>query len=141
MCRAKKFYVEAIFDRVFKVFFNRIVASNVEHVINKEKEAEPLVVFVISDKVGWFRWGLEKTLGIKPFRKFNIPVFARVDKAIDAFVEEKWYTKVFGIFWEVVCIFQGKNHKVAANDFSLEVGANEVSTFEDASGRASGGQK
>ena len=96
-------------------------------------------MFVISDKVGWFRWGLEKTLGIKPFRKFNIPVFARVDKAIDAFVKEKWYTKVFGIFWEVVCIFQGKYHKVAANDFSLEVGSNEVSTFEYASGRAGGG--
>jgi hypothetical protein len=122
LCRAKEFNVEAMFDRVFKVFFNRIVASNVEHFINKEKEAEPLVVFVILDKVGWFRWGLEKTLGIKPFRRFNIPVFARVDKAIDAFVKEKWYTKVFGIFWEKVCIFQRKNHKVVANDFGLEVG-------------------
>ncbi len=59
-------------------------------------------MFDISDKVGWFRWGLEKTLGIvMPFRKFNIPI----DKAIDAFVTEKWCTKVFGIFGEVVCIF------------------------------------
>jgi hypothetical protein len=47
-------------------------------------------VLVIQDKVGWFRWGLEKTLGIKPFRKFNtISVSDIVDKAIDTFVKEK----------------------------------------------------
>jgi hypothetical protein len=51
--------------------------------------------------------GTGETLGVEPFRKFNIPIFVRVDKAVDAlFVEEKWYTKVFGMFWEVVCIFQ-----------------------------------
>ena len=102
MCRTEEFNVkQSSFDRIFKVFFNRVVDSNVEHVINKEKEAEPLVVIAVLDKVGWFRWGLEKTLGIKPFEKFNIPVFGRVDKAIDAFVKEKWYTKVFCIFLKV----------------------------------------
>ncbi len=51
--------------------------------------------------------GTGETLGVEPFRKFNIPIFVRIDKAVDAFVEEKWYTKVFGMFWEVVvCIFQ-----------------------------------
>ncbi len=39
--------------------------------------------------------GTGETWEIKPFRKINIPVFARVDKAIDAFVEEKWYSKAF----------------------------------------------
>ena len=138
MCRAEKFYVKAIFDRVFKVFFNRIVASNVEHVINKEKEAEPLVVFAISDKVGWFRLGLDKTLGVKPFRKFNVPVFARVDKAIDSFVQEKWFAKEFSIFREMKSIFQWELDKVAANDFGLEVGTDEVSTFKSAACCTSG---
>ena len=52
MCRAEEFNVVAIFDRIVKVFFNKVVASNKEHVINIEKEAEPLVVFVILDTVG-----------------------------------------------------------------------------------------
>ncbi len=61
-----------------------------------------MIVFVVSDKLGRFRLGLEKTLGVKPFRKFNISVLARVDKAIDVFAEEKLYAKVFCMFWEVV---------------------------------------
>ena len=63
LCRTKKFDVKAVFDGIFKLFFNGIIAASIQHIVNKEKEAEPLVVFVISDKVGWFRWRLEKTLG------------------------------------------------------------------------------
>ena len=40
-----------------------------------------------------------ENLGVTPFRKFNVPVFARVDKAIDAFVKEKWYTVVYSGKW------------------------------------------
>jgi hypothetical protein len=39
-----------------------------------------------------------------------------------------------------MCI-PGKESQVAANNFSLEVGSNEVSTFEDALGCAGGGQE
>jgi hypothetical protein len=50
--------------------------------------------------------GLDETLRVEPFREFDVPVLSRVYKAVDAFVEKKWYAKVFSIFWEMVGIFQ-----------------------------------
>jgi hypothetical protein len=29
---------------------------------------------------------MDESLGVKPFREFNVPIFARVDKSIDSFV-------------------------------------------------------
>ena len=49
---------------------------------------------------------LNESLRIDPFKECNVPVFSRVDKNIDIFVKEKWYSKIFGIFWEAVNIFQ-----------------------------------
>jgi hypothetical protein len=43
-----------------------------------------LVVFVLVDKIGWFRL---ESFGIEPFREFNVPIFARIDKSIDSFVQ------------------------------------------------------
>ena len=65
-----------------------------------------MIVFVMEYKIGWFCLRLNESLRIEPFREFNVPVFSRVDKTIDSFVKEEWYSKIFGIFWEVVCIFQ-----------------------------------
>ena len=39
LCRAKEFHVKAVADRIFKSFLDGIVASNIKHVIDKEKEA------------------------------------------------------------------------------------------------------
>ena len=72
LSRTEEFYIEAIVDRIFKLFFDGIVASNVEHVVDKEEEAEPLIVFVVSDKIGWFGRGLDKSLGVEPFREFDV---------------------------------------------------------------------
>jgi hypothetical protein len=55
---------------------------------------------------GWFFLRLNESLRIDPFKECNVPVFSRVDKNIDIFVKEKWYSKIFGIFWEAVNIFQ-----------------------------------
>ena len=49
----------------------------------------------MSEKIGWFGLGLDKTLGVEPFREFNVPIFARVNKTVDSFVEELWRSKVF----------------------------------------------
>jgi hypothetical protein len=48
---------------------------------------DSLVVFVVVDKVGWFSLGLDESFGIEPFREFNVPIFARIDKSIYAFVQ------------------------------------------------------
>ncbi len=88
MCRSEEFDIKAIADRFFKLFFDRVVASNVEHVVNKEEKAEPLIMFIITNKVGRFSLRLDESLRVEPFRKFNVPVFARVNKAIDSHVQE-----------------------------------------------------
>ncbi len=44
-------------------------------------------MFVVLDKIGRFGRGLDESLRVEPFRKFNVPVFAGVDKTIDAFVK------------------------------------------------------
>ena len=41
-------------------------------------------MFVVSDKIGRFGRGLDESLGVEPFRKFNIPIFAGVDEAVDS---------------------------------------------------------
>jgi hypothetical protein len=87
-------------------------------------------VFVVVDKLGWFSLGLNEFIGIEPFREFNVPIFAREDKSIDSFVKKGWGSKVFGIFRNVICIFQCKSDKVTANDFSLEIGFNKAYTFQ-----------
>jgi hypothetical protein len=43
-------------------------------------------VFVVVDKIGWFSLGLDESFAIEPFREFNDPRFARIDKSIDSFV-------------------------------------------------------
>ena len=43
-----------------------------------------MVVFVVSDKIRRFRGRLDESLGVEPFREFNVPIFAGVDKTIDA---------------------------------------------------------
>ncbi len=93
-----------------------------------------MIVLVVEDKVGWFSLGLDESFGIEPFREFNVPIFDRVDKSIDSFVQKGWGSKVFGIFRKVICVFQWKSDKVAANDFSLEIGSKKVSTFQSAVG-------
>ncbi len=45
-----------------------------------------MVAFVVVDNIGWFSLGLDESFGIEPFRKFNVPTFARIDKSIDSFV-------------------------------------------------------
>ncbi len=81
---------------IAKLFFNGIiVTSDIQHVVDKKLEAEPLAEFVMSEKIGWFGLGLDKTLGVEPFREFNVPIFARVNKTVDSFVEELWRSKVF----------------------------------------------
>ncbi len=91
-----------------------------------------MIVFVVVDKIGWFSLGLDESFGIEPFREFNVPIYARIEKSIDSFVQEGWGSKVFGIFRTVICIFQLKSDKVTANDFSLELGSNKVSIFKKA---------
>ena len=39
LCRAKEFHVKAVSDGIFESFLDGIVASNIKHVIDKEKEA------------------------------------------------------------------------------------------------------
>jgi hypothetical protein len=77
---------------------------------------------VVVDKVGWFSLGLDESFGKEPFREFNVPIFARIGKSIDSFVQKG--------FRKVICIFQWESDKVTANDFSLEIGSNKVSTFQ-----------
>ena len=76
MGRAKELHVKALADGIFESFLDGIVASNIKHIIDKEEEAKPLIVFVIEDKIGWFRLGLDESLRVEPFREFNVPVFA-----------------------------------------------------------------
>ena len=78
-----------------------------------------MVVFVVVDKIGWFSLGLDESFEIEPFREFNVPIFARIGKSIDSFVQKGWGSKVFGKFRKVICIFQWKFDKVMVNDFSL----------------------
>ncbi len=40
-----------------------------------------MVVFVVVDKVGWIRLGLDESFGVKLFREFNVPIYARIDKS------------------------------------------------------------
>ncbi len=47
---SKEFDIKAIVHGIFKLLFDGIVATNVEHVVDKKEEAEPLVVFVVSEK-------------------------------------------------------------------------------------------
>ena len=78
-----------------------------------------MVVFVVKDKIGGFRLGLDESFGVKPFREFNVPIFSRVNKSIDSLVQKGWSSKVFSIFREVICILKWKSDKVATNDFGL----------------------
>ena len=78
-----------------------------------------MVVFVVKDKVGRFRLGLDESFGVKPFREFSVPIFSRVNKSIDSLVQKGWVSKVFGIFRKVICILKWKSDKVATNDFGL----------------------
>ena len=78
-----------------------------------------MVVFVVKDKIGGFRLGLDESFGVKPFREFNVPIFSRVNKSIDSLVQKGWGSKVFSIFREVICILKWKSDKVATNDFGL----------------------
>ena len=78
-----------------------------------------MVVFVVKDKVGGFRLGLDESFGVKPFREFNVPIFPRVNKSIDALVQKGWSSKVLSIFREVICILKRKSDKVATDDFGL----------------------
>ena len=39
LCGTKEFDVEAVCDRIFKFFFDGIVAANIEHVIDKKLHA------------------------------------------------------------------------------------------------------
>jgi hypothetical protein len=73
---------------------------------------------------------LDESFGIEQFREFNVLIFDRIDKSMDSFVQKGWGSKVFGIFRKVICIFQWNSDKVTANDFSLEIGFNKVSTFQ-----------
>ena len=43
-----------------------------------------MVVFVVKDKVGRFRLGLDESFGVKPFREFSVLIFSRVNKSIDS---------------------------------------------------------
>jgi hypothetical protein len=49
---------------------------------------------------------------------------------MDAFFEQKRHAEEFSLFGEEVGIFQREFHEVAANDFGLEVGTDEVSTLK-----------
>jgi hypothetical protein len=44
-------------------------------------------VFVVVDKIGWFSIGLDESFGREPFREVKVPIFARIDKSIDSFVQ------------------------------------------------------
>jgi hypothetical protein len=45
-------------------------------------------VFDVVDKIGWFSLGLDESFGIEELlREFNVPIFARIDKSIDSFVQ------------------------------------------------------
>jgi hypothetical protein len=48
--------------------------------------------------------GLDESFGIEPFREFNVPILARIDKSIDSFIQKGWSSKIFGIFKKVMCI-------------------------------------
>jgi hypothetical protein len=63
-----------------------------------------LVEFVVVDKIGWFSLGLDESFEIEPFRELNVPIFARIDKSIDSFVQIGRGSKVFGIFRNLICI-------------------------------------
>ena len=39
LCRSEKFNVKAVADRIFKFFFNGIIAANIEHVVEIEEKA------------------------------------------------------------------------------------------------------
>ncbi len=65
-----------------------------------------MIMFVMEYKKGWFCLRLNESLRIEPFREFNVPEFSRANKIIDTFVKEKWCSKIFGVFWEVVSIFK-----------------------------------
>ena len=78
-------------------------------------------------------------MGIEPFGEFNVPVFTGVlDKAVGAFVKEEGSTKIFEIVREVIGIFHGEFHKVAANNLCLKVCTNEVSAFQGAAAVGAG---
>jgi hypothetical protein len=36
---------------------------------------------------------LDESFGVKPFREFSVPIFSRVNKSIDSFVQKGWVTK------------------------------------------------
>ncbi len=44
-------------------------------------------MFVVVDIMGWYSLGLDESFGIEPFREFKVPIFARIDKSIDSFVQ------------------------------------------------------
>jgi hypothetical protein len=54
-------------------------------------------VFVLVDKIGWFGKRLDESLWVEPFQKFYVPVFSRVDKAIDSLVKKKGNSEEFCI--------------------------------------------
>jgi hypothetical protein len=59
---SKRFDIKAIVHGIFKLLFDGIVATNVEHVVDEKEESEPLVVFVVSDKIGRFGRRLDESL-------------------------------------------------------------------------------
>jgi hypothetical protein len=58
---SKEFDIKAIVHGIFKLLFDGIVATNIEHILDKKLEAEPLVVFVVLDKIGQFGRRLDET--------------------------------------------------------------------------------
>ena len=85
--RTKELDIVAIVDGIFELSLNGIVVANVEHIVDKEKDMEPLVVLVVADKIGQFGLGLMKVLGVEPFREFNVPIFSGIDQTVDSFVK------------------------------------------------------
>jgi hypothetical protein len=59
---SEEFDIKAIVDGIFKLLFNGIVATNIEHIVDEKEEAEPLIVFVISNKIGRFGRRLDESL-------------------------------------------------------------------------------
>ena len=53
-------------------------------------------------------------------------------KDVDSFVKEERSAKIFGTLREVIGIFHGEFHKVAANNLCSKVCTNEVSAFQGA---------
>ena len=51
LCWSKEFDIEPVANGVFKFFFDGVVTSCVEHVVDEEEEAQPLIVLVVEDKV------------------------------------------------------------------------------------------